>query len=307
MTPRAEPSGGGHGDWRTAEARAKVNLRLRIFPPGPDGYHPLETIFCRISLADTLRLRRREEPGLSLEVTGPEAVAAGPDNLATRAAELWLSQSRATGLGAGPDFGIDIELEKKIPAGAGLGGGSSDAATVLALLDESVPEPLGAKRLLELAGRLGADVPFFVADVPIALGWWRGDRLLPLSSPPPRPVLLAIPRARVETSAAYAWWDEAAALRRSPEPAVLSPAAPKNWEAIRDLAINDFEPLVFERHPQIEELRAALETTDPTVVLLSGSGSAVFAVYADVRRRDAARDALSSVEDVGWISANAPA
>jgi 4-diphosphocytidyl-2-C-methyl-D-erythritol kinase len=109
-------------EWLESAARAKVNLRLRIFPAGVDGYHPIETLFCRIDLADRLRLRLREEPGIDLRISGAENVPAGSENLATLAAERFMGNF-------GIEGGVAMELVKSIPPGAGLGGGSSDAAT----------------------------------------------------------------------------------------------------------------------------------------------------------------------------------
>lgn len=281
-----------HRPWVTAEARAKVNLRLRIAPRGADGYHPLETIFCRIDLADRVRLRRRAQPGVSLMLGGVEPAPEGCENLAVRAAELFLARAGATG-------GVEIELEKRVPAGAGLGGGSSDAAAVLRLLNGLVRPGAGDEMILRLAGELGADVPFLTADLPFAPAWGRGDRFIACSPPPPRPMLVLVPELRVSTTQAYAAWDETHALESRGEPAgEPGPGSPlesvdlASWEVLRELAVNDFEPVIFSRHPEIAETRARLSDSGALIALLCGSGSALFGVYPDERTREAAAAGL---------------
>ncbi|MGH7126349.1 MAG: hypothetical protein ACREFI_18385, partial [Stellaceae bacterium] len=155
-------------------AQAKVNLRLRILAREADGYHQIETIFLRLELADVVRLRRASTP--SLDVTGDATAAAvGPveQNLAWRALQSYAEA-------AGTSNGYAIELEKRIPVGGGLGGGSADAGAVLRGLDAMSTSPLGEAALLRLAAELGADVPFLTGTQPCALGWGRGERLLPL-------------------------------------------------------------------------------------------------------------------------------
>ncbi len=276
--------------WSEAKAQAKVNLRLRISPPGPDGYHPLETIFCRIDLADRVRLRLRRDPGIGLRVSGPEPAPEGPENLAARAAALLLER-------VGLADGVEIELQKHVPPGAGLGGGSSDAAAALRLLAGRLARPPGREELLQLAAELGSDVPFFLADAPMALGWGRGDRLLCLPPAKPRPMLLLLPGVAVATEAAYAIWDE---CRRRPE-ADLAPeavrldsAALSSWSGLRSLAENDFEPVILARYPRLRSLLVKLRETGPLLALLAGSGAALFAVYGSARQRNAARAELSA-------------
>jgi 4-diphosphocytidyl-2-C-methyl-D-erythritol kinase len=287
--------------WLEAEARAKVNLGLRIYPRRPDGFHTIQTLFCRIDLADRLRLRLRSQPGVAIRVSGPESAPQGPDNLAARAAALFLEQS-------GRAVGVEIELEKRIPAGSGLGGGSSDAATVLRLLDQATASSLPHNKLSSLARQLGADVTFFAADVPLAFGSGRGDRLNCDAGLAPRPMLLVVPRVAVSTSEAYACWDEAqdpAADRvtvKAPEP-----GAALSWETLYSEAENDFEPVIFQRLPRLRALHEALSATAPSLALLTGSGSALFGVYESETLRDRAASDLEDVdEDVRLISARGP-
>jgi 4-diphosphocytidyl-2-C-methyl-D-erythritol kinase len=292
------------GTWLEAEARAKVNLRLRIFPPAIDGFHPLETIFCRIDLCDRLRLRHRSEPGVTIRVTGPESAPEGPDNLAVRAAELFLSC-------AGEAGGVEIELEKNVPPGSGLGGGSSDAAAVLRLLSREADRPLEEGELLTMGSELGADVPFFVTDAPLAVGWGRGDRLLPIPAPDALPMLILLPDLRVSTGEAYQRWDqryEETGIAASAQPFELSMSVLASWSGIRSLAVNDFEPVVYRWHSKLGALHKRLAESEPLLAMLSGSGSAVFAVYEDEEQRDGVAIALrDELRGVRVVSTSGPA
>jgi len=289
------------GGWRRIEARAKVNLRLRIFPRGADGYHPIETIFCRLDLCDRIRLRLRAERGIDLVVSGSEAAPTGVENLVVQAAERFLRELDV-------DAGLDIELDKRVPAAAGLGGGSSDAAATLDLLAEITGK--GRKHdLSRIAAGLGADVPFFATGAKLALGWGRGDRLLELAPLPPRPLLLLVPEEGVSTATAYAAWDEKlGAEQPALEPLHLDVSRLTDWDGIAGLAVNDFEAPVFELAPWLQEIKERLWRTDPAIALLAGSGSTVFGVYRDVDGRDRAAAALrEDLAGVRTITAFGPA
>jgi 4-diphosphocytidyl-2-C-methyl-D-erythritol kinase len=287
-------------DWLQAEARAKVNLVLRIHPRGPDGYHPIETLFCRIDLADRVRIRLRDEPGVSIRVSGAETAPEGPDNLAARAATLFLEHTGIAG-------GVEIELEKHVPPGAGLGGGSSDAAAILRTLATVFEGPTSQDELLKLAFRLGADVPFFAADTPLAFAWGRGEQLLACPGLAPRPMLLVLPDVAISTAEAYARWDERVGEDTAVEPRVRPPSGLSSWEDVASVAVNDFEPVIFGLRPDLRLLREALSETEPLMALLSGSGSAQFAAYDSERQRDdAAVELMDVLEGVRVISACGP-
>jgi len=284
-------------------AQAKVNLRLKIFPRRSDGFHPLETIFCRIDLADELLVSLRKEPGVSIRVSGHARVPEGPDNIAVRAATLFLDYFGCEG-------GVDIELEKRIPAGSGLGGGSSDAAAVLRLLSQLTEStPLGIE-VMELAVRLGSDVAFFAADTALAGAVGRGERLVSTGSLEPRPLLLMVPDAGVSTEDAYAWWDQAnreASMTPPAEPSDLAMSGYSSWDQIRSVSVNDFEPVVFARLPLLDSLHRKLQETEPLIARLSGSGSTLFGVYESDRQRDDASSWLEAeLEGVQLISARGP-
>lgn len=270
-------------------AHAKLNLFLRILARDVGGYHQLETAFVLLELADEIVVTRDGRRGeVALHVDGPDL---GPpeDNLAVRAARAVLAAT-------GEPFGVSIRLAKRIPAGAGLGGGSSDAAAALhavnALAGGAVPRP----ELLHFAARLGADVPFFASGAAAALAWGHGDRLFRLAPLPAAPALVAIPPLRVPTADAYRWWD---ATRPTPPPRgsiLLNAEALATWGSVGRLGGNDFEVPVFGRHPALRALYERLAHTVPLWVRLCGSGSAVAAVYRNARDRDDAASALPARE-----------
>lgn len=277
-------SADGERRWLEARAWAKLNLRLVIFPPTADGYHPIETIFCRVDLADTVQLALREGPGVELRVDDGFELPTGRENLAVRAADLFIRE-------IGLERGVEIELRKAIPPGGGLGGGSADAAAVLALLARATGFT-DRQRLLALAGELGSDVPFLVADLPLALAWGRGDRLLALPRLAVRPMLLLISPAAVSTRAAYEHWDRMAASSGRRRPLNLDLAQLQSWEDIAGLAVNDFESVVFEMRPDLAAGKERLLGTGAEIALLTGSGSTLFGVYRSQRERDAAAESL---------------
>jgi len=254
-------------------AQAKINLLLRVLARETSGYHSIETVFLRLDLGDDVTVRITAS-GRTVDCDGDAIPAGGlgppEQNLALRAGVTY-----ADATGWPPGFAI--EIEKHIPVGAGLGGGSADAGAVLRALDALSPNPLGA-RLPELAGALGADVPFMALDSPMSLAWGRGERLFPLPVLKPRPVLLAIPNFAVATSDAYAWLAASRGEYVS-QAAVISPDAVATWEAMAGVAANDFDDVVAARFPILLVIRDDLRRHDADIAMLSGSGSAVFGVF----------------------------
>jgi 4-diphosphocytidyl-2-C-methyl-D-erythritol kinase len=270
-------------------AQGKINLFLRVLAREESGYHSLETLFARIDLADEIVVRTGVR-GRTLDCTGP-APSPMEENLAYRAA-------CAYALAAGWPDGFAIELDKRIPAGGGLGGGSADAGAVLRALDALAPSPLGVPALLRIAASLGADVPFLTLEHPVALAWGRGERMLALPPLEPRAVDLVVFPFGVATGPAFGWLAAERGRRRSagggsghgsggsagagsvgsiPSPLfTLSQLA--NWDAVAQLAGNDFEEVVAPRHPAIAEVlaRARTELKGDGIAGLSGSGSTVF-------------------------------
>ncbi len=265
-----------------AAAQAKVNLRLHVLTRESSGYHQIETVFQRLDLADEVTLRT-DVTGRSIDCAG-EAVPDGglgpaEGNLAYRAAEVY---REATGW---PEA-FAIEIVKRIPVGGGLGGGSADAGAVLRILEAMAPRPMGV-RVLELAARLGSDVPFMTTESPLAFAWGRGERMLGLTPLPRRRVQLVVPPFAVATADAYRWLDE---LRPAYEPtgALLPAASLASWDEMEEVAENDFRDAVEARLEAIAGYRKALVRGGARIAMLSGSGSTVYGVF-----RDGARGALA--------------
>lgn len=263
------------------QAHAKVNLFLRVLARESDGYHGLETLFCLVSLADTLRAERRETAGVTIDVEGAD-VGPAAQNLAVRATELVLDAT-------GRRFGVHLTLTKRIPMRAGLGGGSSDAAAALHAVNRLANGAVPRHELLQFAARLGSDVPYFVSGAPLALGWGRGERLLHLPPLPAAPALLVTPPAGVGTAEAYGWVDAARQSAGRRGAVALDLDALSRWGDIGRMAGNDFESPVFERLPAVRAAFEALAGTRPLVCRMSGSGSTIFAVYRSAPDREDAR------------------
>ena len=256
--------------WR---APAKINLWLEIIGRRPDGYHEIDTCYQAIDLADTVVLEPSERPGVTCRVQGPfaEGVPDGPENLAARAALLLAERT-------GHEPRVAITIVKEIPAGAGLGGGSSDAAAVLVALARRFAVPDPGDTLVELAAELGADVPFFLeGGTQRATG--IGERLEGAPIPIERWGILVWPRVTVSTRWAYGEHDRL----------VRSRGRATSANPPRSASGNDFEPLVYGRWPAVARVAEALREAggEPR---LSGSGSAVYALLGSAVSRDAALD-----------------
>jgi 4-diphosphocytidyl-2-C-methyl-D-erythritol kinase len=262
-------------------AHAKLNLFLRVLARESDGFHGLETLFCLVDLTDELRAERREGGEVTLDVQGAELGPAA-ENLAVRAATAVLGATRER-------FGVHLTLTKRIPARSGLGGGSSDAAAAVVAVNRLAGDAIPRHELLQLAAKLGSDVPFFLSGAPLALAWSRGERLLRLPPLPAAPALLLTPPVPVSTPEAYRWVDEARQSAGRRGAVALDLDALSTWGDIGRMAGNDFESVVFGRHPPVRAAFEALVGTRPLVCRMSGSGSALFAVYRSERDREDAQ------------------
>jgi len=262
----------------SSSALAKINLFLRVLARSDDGYHGIETLLCLINLADKLTAERRDARGITIEVEGAD-VGPAAENLAVLAGQRVLDAT-------GNRFGVHLRLTKRIPARAGLGGGSSDAAAALLLVNTLAGNAVPRHELLQLASPVGSDVPFFLSGSPLALAWNRGERMLRLPPLPSSPALLLTPRISIGTAEAYGWVDgsRGAASRRGA--LALDLESLSRWGDIGRMAGNDFESPVFSRHPEIRAAFEALVTTRPLVCRMSGSGSTLFAIYRSTRDRE---------------------
>ena len=270
-------------------APAKVNLFLRVFDARPDGYHELETLFQAIDLADDVRVERRATR-VELEVVGADL---GPKdaNLAYRAAARLLEHG-------GIDGGLAVTLTKRIPVGAGLGGGSSDAAAVLRCGAALVGIPAEAPLLNRLAAELGSDVPFFLGPDPIALGRGRGEVLEGIPPLPAANLVLVTPPVHVSTAWAYRALDDARRSGGAGGGAALS-GRPRGWADVAAMAHNDFQRVVAAAHPEVARSLEALIEAGAEWALLSGSGSASFGLFSDGLAAERAAEELTN--ELGWL------
>lgn len=252
-------------------APAKINLWLHVGRRREDGMHEVDTGYQAIDLADRVVIGRAPE-GVEVSCTaGGEFAAAAPEgeaNLAARAARLLAERT-------GHALRVRIEIEKRIPAGAGLGGASSDAAAVLLALARRFAVPDAERTLVDLAAELGADVPFFLeGGTQRALG--VGDELAPARSPGERWGILIWPGIEVSTRDAYGWLDEA---REGAEIPRFSPSGVVGRG-------NDFETLVVARLPGVARPLEILAAGPARTIRMSGSGSAWYALYPSEVDRD---------------------
>jgi 4-diphosphocytidyl-2-C-methyl-D-erythritol kinase len=280
----------------TYVAPAKINLGLEVLYKRPDGYHEINTLFLRIPEPhDTITVTR----GGYFQLTcSDESLPTGSSNLMMRAAEAFCHQARV------PLPRLHIHLEKNIPIGAGLGGGSSDAATILHILknwyasEHTDPSRLNQHELLKLAAKLGADVPFFFVDTNAAQAGGIGEKLLPMDVKLNASVLVVFdPNIQVSTRDAYA------SLTPNTGPRTIeyatffkSPPPLRKW---KEQLGNDFEPEIFRQFPRLAEIKHSLYSLGASFALMSGSGSSVYGLFED---RDKAKEAKSVFEQHGQLT-----
>jgi len=277
-----------------SRAPAKINVYLRIVGRRPDGYHLLDSLMVPISLYDDVRItvahgeQPAATPGAALVVHCDDpTVPGGETNLAYKAAALVCQE-------AGLRARLDIHLRKRIPAGAGLGGGSSDAATVLKSLNTLLALGWTEARLCQLGARLGADVPFFIPCRPARIGG-IGDSIMTVPPLPARPVVLVVPPFSVSTPWAYSRFD---ALPPVGAPLTQPQQLPPGQWPSRELIINDLERAVHPAYPPIAALKDAMLRLGAEGALMSGSGSSVFGIF---RHRIVAEQAVPPLQAHGRV------
>jgi 4-diphosphocytidyl-2-C-methyl-D-erythritol kinase len=268
------------------KAPAKVNYRLDVLGKRADGYHELRMIMQRVDLCDDIEIGLSERPGIRV-ACGRAGVPDGPGNIAWRAADALVKLS-------GREVGIDISITKKIPVAAGLGGGSSDAATVLMGVNELLELGLSEERLMGIGVKLGADVPFFIFKKP-ALAEGIGDQLSALDKVPELWIVLVNPGIHVST----AWVYQNLQLTTKEDVAIVSRSYSSLDEVCAVLS-NDLEPVTFGRFPAVRELKEQMITAGARGSLMSGSGSTVFGLFADESRARRAADEIAKSR--GWFS-----
>jgi len=265
-------------------APAKINLCLHVEGRRSDGYHDLSMLMQRISLADRLTLALEQSLGVRIECPGV-TLPPGGENIALRAARRMLEL-------AGNKCGVALRVEKRIPVAAGLGGGSSDAATVLLALNDLLGLQLTPAELCAEGLRLGADVPFFLFQH-TAWATGVGGRLQAVTGLPPVWYLLVNPGIEVST----AWVFQNFRLT-SPGAVTKLPALPSTIKGLLRLLHNDLEPVTIARYPVVGQIKRQLLDVGALGSLMSGSGPTVFGVFSDCASAQAAQRALAL--EPGW-------
>src|SRR5260221_7698886 len=252
-------------------ACAKINLFLRVTGRRADGYHELDSIFLPITLADEIELEIRDAAETSVQLDCNVPALMTDDDLATRAARSFLEEFR---LGAD----VRIKLIKRVPIGAGLGGGSSDAGAVLRMMARAFGIGIdAAPRLNRIALRLGADVPFFLDPRPSRVTG-IGEILTPLDNVTILPLAIAVPQVEVATAKIFRALDPSGWSGRAPDADI---AAILRNEISQSIAVNDLAAVASAQFPEIARIKVVLEELGARVAQMSGSGGAVFGVFDD--------------------------
>ena len=271
----------------TLKAPAKVNYLLDVIRRRPDGYHDLRMVMQRVNLYDEITVSLTNTPGITV-TCGKNGVPDGPGNIAWKAANELLVL-------AGGSHGADISITKNIPVAAGLGGGSSDAASVLMGMNELLHLGLSDQRLMEIGVKLGADVPFFIFKK-TALAEGIGEALTVMPNMPTAWVLLVNPGVHVST----AWVYKNLQLTNRGELAKL----PSLYESVEDICSifsNDLETVTIPAFPVIADIKDRMLGHGALGSMMSGSGPTVFGLYRDGETAERARAAITSGTD--WFAA----
>jgi 4-diphosphocytidyl-2-C-methyl-D-erythritol kinase len=271
----------------TLKAPAKVNYLLDVIRRRPDGYHDLRMVMQRVNLCDDLTITLTDSPGISV-LCGKDGVPDGPGNIAWKAANALLGQTDGS-------RGVEISLIKNIPVAAGLGGGSSDAASVLMGMNELLQLGLSDQRLLDIGVKLGADVPFFIFKR-TALAEGIGEALTAMPEMPAAWVLLVNPGVPVST----AWVYNNLQLTNRRELARL----PSLYDSVMDICSifsNDLESVTIPAFPVIADIKDSMLRHGALGAMMSGSGPTVFGLYQDKETAERARAAI--INGTAWFAA----
>lgn len=304
----------------TLTAPAKVNLFLKVLSSRPDGYHNILTLFERISLADVITISAIPK---GIKVSSDAFITRNPkDNLVYKAAESILKYIRADkGLkgvnkgSKGINRGVRIRIKKAIPIAAGLGGGSSDAASVLVGMNKMFKLGIGQRQLMRIAARIGADVPFFVSDMPFALGKGRGDILAGVHIKAPLWHLVVYPQFRLAARDIYKAYDHnlmispehlSMDLTKTPCDAKIRPCLKPSMDFcdLEPMLHNDLQDIAVAKNKNIGKILQRLASSLGKRVIVSGSGPSVFCLYPTrkeaMRARRMLLKSVPAREMKGW-------
>lgn len=259
-------------------ANAKINLFLEVLDRGPDGYHNIETVFQSIGLHDIITLQESKAGNIQIQCDNPQ-VPLDSSNIVYRTAEMLLRES-------GKCYGVLIKISKSIPVGAGLAGGSANAAATLIGLNELWGLGYSFDRLLNLGGKLGADVPFCMIGG-TALGHGKGDKLTRLPDLPEIPLIIANPGFQVSTGWAYRSLSNLGLTRaRKNANILIENIQQKDISGICGNLYNIFEKVVIPEHPQVLDIKKEFLRLGVLTALMTGSGPSVFAFVQDFQQAE---------------------
>jgi len=270
---------------------AKINLGLHIIRKRTDGYHDIETVFHRVNLYDVVTVEKNNSRDIKIHCTNPE-IPTNKSNICYKAANKFFSTVEY-------NQDLTISIEKNIPVGAGLGGGSSNAAAVLQACNKLYDYPIGEEILVNIASEIGSDVPYFMQSGS-AYATGRGENLEYFNLELPYWIVLVYPHIHIDTAWAYQSCTPNQGLKSVDLRALVrdNMLQPRTWtNALR----NDFEPVVFRAHPVIMRIKETLIRGGADFALMSGSGSSVFGLYQDEMYAREIAESLSQTYDV-WLT-----
>ncbi len=267
----------------TLRSPAKLNLYLKVNHKRRDGFHNITTVFERIDLCDEIRLKINSHGGIRIYCTHPQ-VPKGPKNLCFKVSQRLIADF-------GIKKGVDIWIKKNIPVAAGLGGGSSNAATVLIGLNRLFNLKLSRKKLVKYAAEVGSDVAFFLYNCPWALGTGRGEVIRKLSIPRRFWHVLVVPKIKVYTKEIYGGLHGYSVLQSTPTKMLtknsndvnilISYLSKSNIFGISKCLFNDLEEVVFQLYPALKKLKQRLKLLSDKGVMVSGSGPSIFCLMGN--------------------------
>lgn len=247
---------------------AKVNLRLEILHKRKDGYHELRMMNVLTSLMDDVRIKLVEK-GIRVDAHDDPQVPSGEGNLAYRACKEILAYSNK-------NIGVEIDIFKRIPSAAGLGGGSGNAATVLVGLNQMLKIGLSKDKIMKIGLKMGTDVPFFLSGYTAALATGIGEKLQKIKTIPKLNLLIVVPRISVSSAWAY---QEYRGIPKKEDELEEIPLLYRTKKAVAKIMLNDLEKVTEKRYPVIVKIKEALRAADAMAVQMSGSGPSVFGVF----------------------------
>ncbi len=263
----------------TLHAYAKLNLYLAVLNKRKDGYHNINTLFEKISLSDKLTLRLRPKDKKITVASDKASLPKGAANIAYRSAKLLQDSLKI-------EQGVDIKIIKRIPVGAGLGGGSSDAAAVLLGLNKVWGLGLSREKLVGYAAMIGADVPFFIYNSSFAVASGRGDKIIPLRPKKKRRLwhILVVPKVEVLTAAVYKEWDRLKTFKLTIpkyDIKILVSGLKRSSPFLASYALfNALEAVTVRLYPEVIRVKEKLSQLGLEAILMSGSGPAVFGIVS---------------------------